>query len=179
MQRTISFALAGFGVALIVIAGWTARVTGQSRVSPADEFDAVVVPVLKGTCANCHNDRLASGGLDVTGMMSAASIAGQRAAWEKVLQRLRAGDMPPASVARPPQLPAMIAYIERTFDRDDAAAPPDPGRMAAHRLNRTEYTNTIRDLLGVRFRAEKSFPADDSGDGFDNMADLLTVSPLL
>ena len=51
--------------------------------------------------------------------------------------------------------------------------------MTAHRLNRNEYTNTISDLLGVRFRAEKYFPADDSGDGFDNMADLLTVSPLL
>jgi hypothetical protein len=87
--------------------------------------------------------------------------------------------MPPAPVARPAQLPAMIAYIERAFERADAAAPRDPGRMTAHRLNRNEYTNTIRDLLGVRFRAEKYFPADDSGDGFDNMADLLTVSPLL
>jgi hypothetical protein len=87
--------------------------------------------------------------------------------------------MPPAPVARPAQLPAMMAHIERAFDRADAAGPRDPGRLTAHRLNRTEYTNTIRDLLGVRFRAEKYFPADDSGDGFDNMADLLTVSPLL
>jgi hypothetical protein len=73
----------------------------------------------------------------------------------------------------------MVAYLERAFERADATAPADPGRMTAHRLNRNEYTNTIRDLLGVRFRAEKYFPADDSGDGFDNMADLLTVSPLL
>ena len=111
--------------------------------------------------------------------MSAASLVEQRATWEKVLQRLRAGDMPPAPVARPAQLPAMVAYIERAFERADASTRPDPGRMTAHRLNRNEYTNTIRDLLGVRFRAEKYFPADDSGDGFDNMADLLTVSPLL
>src|SRR6185503_4870617 len=69
--------------------------------------------------------------------------------------------------------------IERSFDRADAAAPADPGRVTARRLNREEYTNTIRDLLGVRFRAEKSFPADDSGDGFDNIGDVLTVSPLL
>jgi len=180
MQRTISLVLAGLVVGLTVMAGWTARVTGQAPVaSPADEFDGIVVPVLKGTCATCHNARLASGGLDVTGLMSAASLSAQRAAWEKVLRRLRTGDMPPASVAKPSQLPAVIAYIERAFERDDSSTPPDPGRLVAHRLNRNEYTNTIRDLLGVRFRAEKYFPADDSGDGFDNMAELLTVSPLL
>src|SRR5207302_8598836 len=55
----------------------------------------------------------------------------------------------------------------------------DPGHVTAHRLNRNEYTNTIRDLLGVNFRAEKYFPTDDSGDGFDNIGDVLTVSPVL
>ena len=73
----------------------------------------------------------------------------------------------------------MTVYIERAFDRADASIPQDPGRVTARRLNRNEYTNTIRDLLGVRFRAEKYFPADDSGDGFDNIGDVLTVSPLL
>ena len=73
----------------------------------------------------------------------------------------------------------MTGYIERAFERADAAVKPDPGRMTAHRLNRSEYTNTIRDLLGVRFRAERDFPADDSADGFDNIGDVLTVSPLL
>jgi mono/diheme cytochrome c family protein len=174
MRATISLAVGGIVVALALVVVRPARVSGQ-----ADEFDSVVLPVVKGTCANCHNDRLQSGGLNVTGMVSAASLAADRPAWEKVLQRLRAGDMPPASVTRPAQLPAMIAYIERAFERADATAPADPGRMTAHRLNRNEYTNTIRDLLGVRFRSEKDFPADDSGDGFDNMADLLTVSPLL
>ena len=73
----------------------------------------------------------------------------------------------------------MTGYIERAFERADASIPQDPGRITARRLNRNEYTNTIRDLLGVRFRAEKYFPADDSGDGFDNIGDVLTVSPLL
>jgi len=174
MRATISLAVSGIVLATALVVVRPARVSGQ-----ADEFDSVVLPVVKGTCANCHNDRVASGGLNVTTMMSAASLAPQRLVWEKVLQRVRAGDMPPASVARPAQLPAMVAYLERAFERADATAPADPGRMTAHRLNRNEYTNTIRDLLGVRFRAEKYFPADDSGDGFDNMADLLTVSPLL
>jgi len=174
MRATISLAVSGIVLATALVVVRPARVSGQ-----ADEFDSVVLPIVKGTCANCHNDRVASGGLNVTTMMSAASLAPQRLVWEKVLQRVRAGDMPPASVARPAQLPAMVAYLERAFERADATAPADPGRMTAHRLNRNEYTNTIRDLLGVRFRAEKYFPADDSGDGFDNMADLLTVSPLL
>jgi hypothetical protein len=174
MRRTISLAAGVFIVTVALVVSRPVRLTGQ-----ADEFDNVVRPVLAGTCASCHNDRVSSGGLNVTGMMSATSLADQRPAWEKVLQRLRAGDMPPASVTRPAQLPAMMAYIERAFERADAAAPRDPGRQTAHRLNRNEYTNTIRDLLGVRFRADKYFPADDSGDGFDTMADLLTVSPLL
>ena len=173
-MRSALFAISGAVVALALIVGRPDPIFGQS-----DEFESIVRPVLTGTCANCHNDRLASGGLNVTGLMSAGSLVERREAWEKVLQRLRAGDMPPAPVSRPAQLPAMVAYIERAFERADAAARPDPGRMTAHRLNRNEYTNTIRDLLGVRFRAEKYFPADDSGDGFDNMADLLTVSPLL
>jgi hypothetical protein len=174
VRSTVPLAVGGVVVALALMVMRPERVIGQS-----DEFDTSVRPVLAGTCMNCHNDRAASGGLSVTGLMSAGSLVEQRAAWEKMLQRLRTGDMPPAPVARPTQLPAMIAYIERAFERADAAAPPDPGRMTAHRLNRTEYANTIRDLLGIRFRAEKDFPADDSGDGFDNMADLLTVSPLL
>src|SRR5687767_482080 len=140
MRSTISLTVSGIVVALALVVVRPAHVTGQ-----ADEFDGLVLPVLKGTCVNCHNDRVASGGLDVTGMRSAASLAQRRPAWEKVLQRLRAGDMPPASVARPAALPEMIAYIERAFERMDATAPADPGRMTAHRLNRNEYTNTIRD----------------------------------
>ena len=167
-------------VALLVTMGLTAAppvpVAGQ-----ADEFDTAVRPVLAGTCGTCHNPQVTSGGLDVAGLATPASPTRDRDAWEKILRRLRAGDMPPAGTRRPApeQMAAMTAYIERAFERADAAAAPDPGRMTAHRLNRNEYANTIRDLLGVRFRADRDFPADDSGDGFDNMGDVLTVSPLL
>ena len=76
----------------------------------------------------------------------------------------------------------MSAMTATSSARSSAPMPPvkpDPGRMTAHRLNRNEYTNTIRDLLGIRFRAERDFPVDDSADGFDNIGDVLTVSPLL
>jgi hypothetical protein len=119
--------------------------------------------------------------MDVAALAGAESLTSHRESWDKILQRLRVGDMPPSGAARPAvaDLAAMAGYIEGAFERADAAVKPDPGRMTAHRLNRNEYTNTIRDLLGVHFRADKYFPADDSGDGFDNMADALTVSPLL
>src|SRR5438093_12689302 len=74
---------------------------------------------------------------------------------------------------------AFIKHIEDVFEQDDRTSKPDPGRVTARRLNRSEYSNTIRDLLGVEFRADRTFPTDDSGDGFDNIADVLTVSPLL
>ena len=153
-----------------------ARISGQG-----DEFDTVVRPVLTQTCAKCHNEKSAAGGMSVTDLTSAESLAQHRDVWETILRRLRTGDMPPAGTPRPDaaEMSAMTAYIERMFERADASTKPDPGRMTAHRLNRNEYTNTIRDLLGVHFRADRDFPADDSSDGFDNIGDVLTVSPLL
>ena len=73
----------------------------------------------------------------------------------------------------------MIDYLERTFAALDKDVKPDPGRVTARHLNRTEYRNTIRDLLGVDFQTLNEFPVDDSGDGFDNIGDVLSVSPLL
>ena len=162
--------------AVSLMLGAPARVIGQ-----ADEFDTVVKPVLAQTCIQCHGEQRPAGGMSVAGLTSGDSLVHDRDAWEAILHRLRAGDMPPPGTRRPDpaQMAAMTAYIEKAFERVDATLKPDPGRMTAHRLNRNEYTNTIRDLLGVRFRAEKDFPADDSSDGFDNIGDVLTVSPLL
>ena len=149
--------------------------------APAPEFDAAVKPVLAKTCAMCHNDSLSSGGLNITAFLTANSIADYRQGWETILQKIRAGEMPPKGIPRPPeaQLQALIAYVEGEFDKADRSTKPDPGRVTARRLNRAEYSNTIRDLLAVDFRAERDFPTDDSGYGFDNIADVLTISPVL
>src|SRR5690606_356712 len=72
-----------------------------------------------------------------------------------------------------------IAFLEAEFERVDALTPPDPGHVVARRLNRAEYSNTIRDLLAIDFRADRRFPTDDSGEGFDNLGEILTVSPVL
>ena len=129
-------------------------------------------------CLACHNHRTRTAGLTLAGV-SAADVAGQAPVLEKVLQKLRAGEMPPAG--RPAPDPGaraeLVARLETGLDRA-AAERPDPGSPAIHRLNRAEYRNAVRDLLGLDLDHARDLPADDSGYGFDNIGDVLTVSPL-
>ncbi|MGO9256642.1 MAG: DUF1592 domain-containing protein [Bryobacteraceae bacterium] len=157
----------------------TAAAGGVLLAADGPSFEKTVQPVLAKTCAPCHNAQLASGGLDIAPFTKPASVAGQRADWEAILDKLRAGEMPPAGVPRPPELDAAIAYIQGQFDQADRNVKPDPGRVTARRLNRAEYSATIRDLVAVEFHAEQSFPTDDLGNGFDNSGDVLTISPVL
>ncbi|HUA60810.1 MAG TPA: DUF1587 domain-containing protein, partial [Verrucomicrobiae bacterium] len=131
----------------------------------APSFEQNVKPILSHTCGACHNDRLLSGSLDIAPLLRPESIATDRDMWERILSRIRSGEMPPKGIPRPPadQIAALVSAVQAEFDRADRAARPDPGRVAAHRLNRAEYANTVRDLLGVDFRADEEFPADDSG----------------
>ncbi len=144
-------------------------------------FEKTVRPVLTKTCAPCHNEQLASGGLNLGLFAAPGSIGEHREGWEKILQKLRKGEMPPKGVPRPPaaQIDALLKFVQGEFEKTDRTLKPDPGRVTARRLNRNEYANTIRDLLAVEFRAEKDFPADDTGHGFDTIGDVLTVSPVL
>ena len=144
-------------------------------------FDSAVKPLLSQTCSACHNDKLASGGMTVTAFLDSSSIVAKRDGWEVILKKVRSGEMPPRGIPKPPaeQVDAFTKYLTAEFDRADKSSKPDPGRVTAHRLNRSEYSNTVRDLLGVVFRADEEFPPDDSGYGFDNVGDVLTVSPAL
>src|SRR6266567_2486812 len=157
----------------------TISLTGTLLAADAPTFEKTVQPILHSTCSPCHNDQLTSGGLDIAAFAKPGSIVESREGWERILQRLRAGEMPPKGVPRPPQLDAVIQYLQGEFEKADRNIKPDPGRVTARRLNRSEYSNTIRDLLAVDFRAEKSFPTDDLGNGFDNIGEVLTVSPVL
>jgi hypothetical protein len=123
---------------------------------------------------------LASGGFDAAAFLDPASLESKREGWELILQKLRAGEMPPQGIPRSQaQIDALVQYVQGEFAKMDRNATLDPGRVTVHRLNRNEYANTIRDLLGVEFRAQKDFPTDDSGEGFDNIGDILTISPVL
>jgi hypothetical protein len=152
-----------------------------TAVLSAGSFDKDVEPLLRQTCSGCHNEKLASGGINLALFLDPASITANREGWERIAAKLRNGEMPPKGIPKPPaaQIDALLKHLQAEFDRIDRTTPADPGRVTAHRLNRVEYANTIRDLFGVTYRAHEEFPADDSGYGFDNIGDVLTVSPTL
>jgi mono/diheme cytochrome c family protein len=152
---------------------------GQTKTSGSFQND--VQPILSQTCQTCHNERLISGGLNIAPYLDSSSLTTQRDGWDHILAKLEAGEMPPKGASRPPseKIDALVKYVRGELDRIDRSVKPDPGRVVAHRLNRNEYANTVRDLLGVDFHADEEFPVDDSGYGFDNIGDVLTVSPTL
>ena len=146
-----------------------------------DAFEKSIRPFFSKNCYLCHNSQLNSGNLDLETYQTAASITRDREKWERVLQKLRAGEMPPKGAPRPNEAEAnaVVRWIEQEFEAADRLARPDPGHVTVRRLNRTEYNNTVRDLLGVDFRPADDFPQDDSGYGFDNIGDVLSLSPVL
>lgn len=153
---------------------------GQTpRPSAPDEFRSQVRPVLTKACMSCHNDRLQTAGLSFESFLDSGSATQKPELWLKVLDKLIAGQMPPRPMTplAAVDLAAVTDWIRKVSKAD--ATPSDPGRVTARRLNRTEYNNTIRDLLGVSLRPADEFPIDDSGYGFDNIGDVLSVSPLL
>jgi len=156
-----------------------AQTPAAARKENAPSFEDAVRPVLRQTCFQCHGAQNPSGGLNLENLDSADSLASHREDWGMVLQRIKAGEMPPTTTPKPAGLDRMISYIERQFSSLDRNTQADPGRITARHLNRVEYRNTIRDLLGVDFQTAQEFPVDDSGEGFDNIGDILSVSPLL
>jgi hypothetical protein len=162
--------------ATAILLGLAAAAFAQSSNAT---FETAVRPVLEQTCFQCHNPETLAGGLNLKELNRADSLASNRDEWQMALARLKAGEMPPPPVPKPAGLPAMMAFLERELTALDRNTKPDPGRITARHLNRVEYRNTIRDLLGVDFQTSQEFPVDDSGEGFDNIGDVLSVSPLL
>jgi len=148
--------------------------------STADEFQQTVLPVLSKNCFGCHNDRLHTGNLSLEPLRDAALAAQKPEIWQKVLAKVTAGQMPPRPAAplSAADVAAVTAWIRKLPGMSESAI-DTPGRVTTRRLNRTEYNNTIRDLLGVTLRPADEFPIDDSGYGFDNIGDVLSLSPML
>ena len=140
-----------------------------------------VLAFVQAHCAACHNATVKSGDVDLTVLHTAKTFEDDREIWEKVVEKLRLGQMPPPGVARPPvEITAAITrWLTAEFARQDRLVKPDAGRVTARRLNRAEYNNTIRDLLGIDIRPADSFPADTAAFGFDNISDALNLSPAL
>ena len=129
-------------------------------------------------CLACHNDARRTAGLSLQGR-DIGDVGQDPAVWEKVLGKLRTGGMPPPDRPRPTDAEAgpIMAWLEASLDRI-ALDNPNPGRPTVHRLNRTEYGRAVRDLLDLDVDVAALLPPDDSGGGFDNIADVLTISPL-
>jgi mono/diheme cytochrome c family protein len=178
--------LGGLAAGVLVFGSQTPRITlGQARpqASP-EEFQKSVAPVLSKSCIGCHNDRARMGNLSLQAYTDGTSALAHPEVWQKVLNKLAAGEMPPRNVTplAATEVAAVIAWVKTVPGVSDVAPVPSTGsagRVTARRLNRVEYNNTIRDLLGVAARPADQFPVDDSGYGFDNNGDVLSLSPLL
>ena len=147
----------------------------NSNSSAADDYRTT----LQLYCVGCHSGPTPFAGLNLE-PMDFANLEANGEIWEKLVRKLRARQMPPAGMPRPDDatLEALVKYVESGRDRM-AEVKPNPGRTTLHRLNRTEYGNAIRDLLALEIDVADLLPADDIGYGFDNIGDVLSVSPFL
>ena len=130
-------------------------------------------------CVTCHNEKLATAGL-MLDKMDLDKVGENPAVWEKVVHKLRTRAMPPAGRPRPDAAAyaLLTTHLETELDRASAAR-PNPGRPSIRRMNRTEYANSIRDLLGIHIDGESLLPVDEVDQGFDNIGDALSVTPVL
>jgi hypothetical protein len=151
----------------------------QVAPSPGRGEVASVRAALDQYCLACHNRRISSGGLALDGL-DVATLQDESELWEKVVRKLQTRTMPPVGARRPDErtYQALVDTLTRGLDRA-AATRPDAGRSLLRRLNRSEYVNAIRDLLALDVDATTLLPPDDSAYGFDNIADVLGVSPSL
>ena len=180
-NRTLKASMVGLGVALaagVYLQGAPVVMAAAPQANAAP----VEVPsraMIDKYCVACHSERLKRGEL-VLENRDLADLSEDAEIWEKVVRKLRTGSMPPQG-ARKPDPEERLAFLDDLVAALDhaAAVDPDPGRHAIHRLNRVEYANAIRDLLHLEVDGQELLPADDSGHGFDNIAEALTVSPRL
>jgi hypothetical protein len=194
------FVTAGAGLAVLAALAQTpSKVAAVHKAAPAHTVSkAVAKPASKAAakpvaavdthaqqdlidqyCVMCHSEALKTAGVVLEGL-PIDHVGDNTAIWERVLRKFGSGQMPPAGLPRPDDATSakFTSWLEGQLNAN-AKAHPNPGAPAIHRLNRLEYGNTIRDLLGLEVDATALLPGDDSGYGFDNIADVLSVSPVL
>ena len=178
------------GIALVagilaVMARGATSVTTPAVKSAVNQFDARLTrdiqPLVQKYCYDCHAKGKHKGDVTLDKFKSFASIQADRPTWENVAEQLESTEMPPEDEPQPTkaEMAVLTSFVNEAVSFRDCGGPRDPGKVTIHRLNRAEYDNTIRDLLGVDFKPTADFPSDDSGYGFDNIADVLSMSPLL
>ncbi len=158
----------------------SAQAAGAGKDVVTKDFERDVRPILSQYCNNCHSAEKHKGDVVLDKFTDEASVLADHATWEKVLKNLRSRAMPPEEKPQPTedQRQLVANWLDAKLFFVDCEH-PDPGRVTIRRLNRTEYNNTIRDLVGVDFHPADDFPADDVGYGFDNIGDVLSMPPIL
>lgn len=169
------------GGTLVILAAvaWALPLSAAETVG-VREFKNEIQPLLAQYCYDCHADGMNKGNVAFDAFKTTPAVLADRELWLHVLKNLRAGLMPPAKKAQPtkPEKERIEQWIKTSVFQIDPKN-PDPGHVTIRRLNRVEYRNTIRDLLGVEFDTATVFPPDDTGHGFDSIGDVLTLPPML
>jgi mono/diheme cytochrome c family protein len=177
--RRVGIATGVLAVASLGGFQWLAHANADPVMKASAIAPAARQQTLLQYCSGCHNDRLKTGGMSVQGLHPDNLLADDDT-WEKILKKLSLGEMPPKGRPRPsPEQVADFTTWLRTSLDQQAVLHPNPGRVGLRRMNRVEYANAVRDLLGLNVDVSKELPVDDTGYGFDNIADVLTVSPTL
>jgi hypothetical protein len=138
--------------------------------------------VLDSQCYSCHADGENKGGVSFDTFKDEAALLADKELWLRVVKNVRAGLMPPPEKKKQPtadERQTLLNWVKSDVFQQRSDAPPRPGSPVLRRLNRTEYRNTIKDLTGLDYRVNDEFPADDAGHGFDNIGEVLSVSPML
>jgi len=178
-----SIPLSGAFVALIFGALGVTPLHPQTTPPSQDSYATKIQPLLGKYCYKCHGPQLKpKADLNLTKFGSEASIRENRKVWKEVLTKVLVKEMPPDDFQPQPsqeERDTISRFVEAALDRVDPNAPKVAGRVVSHRLNRIEYRNTVRDLLGVDYNVFSDFPHDDVGYGFDNIGDVLSMPPLL
>jgi len=176
------------GVMMLVFFALWARTTAAGerarpkRIATDEAFMSKVVPLVENYCLDCHGEDDPEGGVSLDDLSSAERVLENRDAWAKAFRLLGIDGMPPRDYDPRPsreERMALVEWLDLRLYHVDCDLVDDPGRVTIRRLNRTEYNNTIRDLLGVDIRPADDFPSDDVGYGFNNIGDVLSLPPLL
>ena len=171
----------GLRPAIVALALASASLSHAAQPTHAASYEKDVVPILKKYCYECHDADIHKADLALDSYKTTADVRGAPKHFESVLRNVTRHEMPPEDAAAFPtdaEREMIAQFIERELFQLDPAN-PDPGRVTLRRVNRAEYDNAIRDLVGVEFKPAADFPPDDSGYGFDNIGDALSLPPIL
>ena len=167
---------------LLLTSAATAAEAPPAKPPEDPAFAQKLVPFLAQFCTDCHGPDFAEAGVNLAAYDSIDSLRDNRRKWNQIAGMIRIGAMPPSDHEPQPtqeQRREINNWLEQTLNRVDCQIVDNPGRVTIRRLNRVEYNNTVRDLVGVDFEPAAEFPSDDVGNGFDNQGDVLSVPPLL